>query len=628
MSHMKMICLALAFICSGFVCSAAAAPRTRGKTETEKIERMREEGQRARREAYGKAEAKLAKTIAQIDLPEDTTQRFTVRRVNISGNTLISTDELLEDIPLIFNASEKPLEKAESRYLYDLRPLIEIVLRPGQAREVSAKTIQGFTQHVLSVYQNKNYAGIYVYVPTEAIVDGTTLKGEVLPVTVLEGRVTDVTVKSYDSEQNEVEQGYLSSSAVQEWSPLRVGEVANQKELDDFIGLLNLNPDRYVAAVVTKGAEEETLSVGYDIYEANPWHWFWQIDNAGTRDRQWAPRLGLINTNLLGIDDTFSAVYQAPWDSEIDEDYSIFGSYDIPLAGPRLRLNLYGGYSQYDVNPDTGTINFIGNGDIYGGILRYNLLQTDGWFLDVKGSAEHTRSKVTPSLFPSILGTDLQFWVWGWGLELHRSDDMSNTTVLFDRVESWGGESSGTEFALARTGAKSDFSIYRLAAAHGQYLDADKISRFSANGRWITSNERLTPAKMTTFGGMYTVRGYDEFEVVADGGILASAQYEFDLVKDAQAKDKAAAGAEQTPAEEPFLRKLAPLVFFDYGRAKVRHPLTTEKGHEEMFSVGVGTLVEVGANVAAGVYYGYPLRATDETKRGKGRLNIGVMVRW
>ena len=31
---------------------------------------------------------------------------------------------------------------------------------------------------------------------------------------------------------------------------------------------------------------------------------------------------------------------------------SIFGSYDFPIAGPRLRLNAYGGYSEFDINPD------------------------------------------------------------------------------------------------------------------------------------------------------------------------------------------------------------------------------------------------------------------------------------
>ena len=41
---------------------------------------------------------------------------------------------------------------------------------------------------------------------------------------------------------------------------------------------------------------------------------------------------------------------------------------------------------------------------------------------------------------------------------------------------------------------------------------------------------------MTAFGGMYTVRGYDEYEIIADGGILTSIQYEYDLVQAEKAR--------------------------------------------------------------------------------------------
>jgi len=133
---------------------------------------------------------------------------------------------------------------------------------------------------------------------------------------------------------------------------------------------------------------------------------------------------------------------------------------------------------------------------------------------------------------------------------------------------------------------------------------------------------------MTAFGGMYSVRGYDEYEFVADGGILASAQYEFDLVKYDESKGVGSTSVEQEEQEKPFLRKLAPLVFVDYARAKIRHPVATERGDEDFFSVGLGTIVELGDNFSGAVYYGYPLKSTDNTRTGKGRLSVGVMLKW
>ena len=609
----------------------AQATRERLDPEAQKIQQLKDEEDRAKREvakearriAVEKAKAKLEETIAEINLPNDTTTRFTVKDIQISGNSLISTDEIFKKMPLIYNASDKSLVQAESKFLYDFRILHDIVLEPGQTRKVSARTVQGLTQYILSVYRKKNYAGIYVYVPSDAVIEGAKLRGEILPVTVLEAQITDVTVKTYDPNQNETEKGYLQSSAVLDWSPVKVGQVANQKELDEFVNLLNLNPDRYVSAVVTKGAEEKSLAVAYDIYEANPWHFFVQVDNSGTHEREWNPRVGVINTNLFGIDDIFTAIYQAPWDATIAENYSLFSSYDVPVLGPRLRLNVYGGYSEFDISPEAGAFNFLGRGSFYGGILRYNLLQFDSWFFDIKGGVEYTKSKELPDEFPSQ-GSDVKFWMWGYGADLHRSDDMSNTSLSFDTYRSWGGESSLDEFNDSRPSdagtIDSIFSIHTARAAHSLYLDPDKISRISGNFRWITSDERLVAAKMTSFGGMYSVRGYDEYEEVADGGILASVQYELDLVKLCESQESNEGDETRERTEKPFLRKLAPLVFFDYGRSKIRDPIGTEKEHEEFMSVGTGFLLELGDNLRGALYYGYPLEETDSTNDGTGRL--------
>jgi hemolysin activation/secretion protein len=571
-----------------------------------------------------------APLIAKLELPEDTTSTLTVRALRISGNSLISTAELFKDMPLIYNASDKPLHEAESTDLFDLRILHDIIIRPGEPRQVSTRTIQGFTQYLLSVYQDKNYAGIYVYVPSEALKEGRRLEDEILPINVLEASVSKVTTTYYNPANEKVEKGFLSSSAVIDWSPAKVEEPASQKELDDFVNLLNLNPDRYVSAIVSQGAEPNSIAVGYNIYEANPWHWFIQVDNSGTEEREWNPRVGVINTNLLGIDDTFTAIYQAPWDSTLKENYGVFGSYDLPLLGPWLRLNLYGGYSEYDISPEAGPFDFLGRGTFYGGILRYNVFQDDGWFFDIKGSLEHTDSKVNTEFEEiPVQGSDVRFWLWGGGVDLHRSDDISQTSFRFDRYESLGGQSGAYEFNLARENAETDFAIYTASAAHSQYLDSNKVERLSGSFRYITSDGRLVPAKMTSFGGMYTVRGYDEYEAVADGGILASVQYEFDLVKYEESKNAGGNRAEQQGQQEnPFVRKLAPLVFFDYGRAKVIDPVGTDSGHEELFSIGGGGIVELGDNFSGVVYYGCPLNATDNTRKYKGRVNVGLMLRW
>ena len=569
-----------------------------------------------------------AQTSEELNLPVDTTTRLVVRELRISGNTLISTGELLEYMPAVYNASGQTQSQADSQYLYDLRAIQELVLNPGQPREVSLRAIQGLTQYILSVYQQNDYSGIYVYVPEGAIIDGRQLVDAILPIKILEAPVSEVRIKYYDAERNEVEEGYLRRSALEEWSPVERDKVASQTELDYLVNLLNLNPDRHISAVISRGAEPNTLAMQYDVYETDPWHFFIQADNSGTNERQWAPRAGVINTNLLGIDDRLTTLVQASLDS-FDENYSVFASYDFPVMGPRLRLNLYGGYSEFDIDPESTVFNFLGSGTFYGGILRYNIYQEQNWFFDVTGSLSHEESEIDSSLFPQVFSSDVEMQLWGIGANVHHRDDISNTALSINRVQNFGGSDQdafwdqyGVPFPTgARQDAERDFAIYTFAANHSQYMDQNKVQQFRANCRWIEPTERLVPAKMTSFGGMYSVRGYDEYEVVADGGILASIQYEYDLVRHNQAIE-----AETIASEE--LKKLAPLVFFDYGKTKIESPVPGETDNQELYSVGVGLAFEIGNNFSGAVYYGHPLEDTVDTNSGNGRISASVMLRW
>ncbi|MBL7187394.1 MAG: ShlB/FhaC/HecB family hemolysin secretion/activation protein [Phycisphaerae bacterium] len=556
---------------------------------------------------------------AEMNLPEDTSVRLVVKELRISGNTLISTDRLLEYMPEIFNASDQRLSEAESQYLYDLRVIREIVAQPGEPREVSVRTIQGLTQYILSVYRGEDFSGIYVYVPEGSILNGVELVNGILPVNILEAPVGEVRIKYFDAERNEVEQGYLKRSVLERWSPAKRDEVASQRALDYLVNLLNLNPDRHVSAIVSKGAEPDTLALEYDVHETNPWHFFIQADNSGTSDRQWSPRAGVINTNLLGIDDRLTALYQVALDN-FDENYSIFGSYDLPVMGPRLRLNVYGGYSEFDINPESGMIDFIGSGKFYGSVLRYNLLQRRGWFVDISGSVSHEESTITPSLFPQFFASDVEMDIWGLGISAHRRNDISTVSLLLNGVQSFGG-SNRTEFERSRTNADPDFTILTAAASYNEYVDPDKVQQIRGTVRYIYPTERLVPAKMTSFGGMYSVRGYDEYEVVADGGMLLSLQYEYDLVR-----HRRAGGAETLVHED--LRKLAPLAFVDVGRTNIKDPVAGEEERQTLSSIGVGTVFEIGSNFSGALYYGHPLKETAGTRVGKGRINASAMIRW
>jgi len=305
-----LLCLVFCVTTGNARAEAIAEPEPT-KTEARlKLEEKAKEEKEKKRIAVSKISRE---EIAMLDLPEDTSALMTAKELRINGNTLLTTEELLSNIPLVYNASDVPLQEAESMNLYDFRTLCDIIDEPGRPRQISARTIQGLTQCILSLYRDKGYSGIFVSVPPGALEEGRKLRDEILPINIIEAAVTSVTTNYYTPDNEIVEKGYLNPSYLQEWSPIKIGEVGKEKELSNFINLLNLNPDRYISATVSKGTEPDTLAVGYNIYEANPWHYFLQVDNAGTNDRQWSPRVGLINTNLLGIDDRLTVFFPWSW---------------------------------------------------------------------------------------------------------------------------------------------------------------------------------------------------------------------------------------------------------------------------------------------------------------------------
>ncbi len=170
--------LILVFVLTGLPILIAAEKPPQQFEEQRKAEAKRQEVETTRAKNQD-----VKEQLANVKLPEDTTALLKVKEIRFSGNTLISTTKLLADMPVIFNASDKPLAKAESKYLYNLSRRARGTIDPGQTREISARTIQGLTQYVLSVYQQKNYGGIYVYVPAESLKGGTELKDGILPVT-------------------------------------------------------------------------------------------------------------------------------------------------------------------------------------------------------------------------------------------------------------------------------------------------------------------------------------------------------------------------------------------------------------------------------------------------------------
>ncbi len=99
------------------------------------------------------------------------------------------------------------------------------------------------------------------------------------------------------------------------------------------------------------------------------------------------------------------------------------------------------------------------------------------------------------------------------------------------------------------------------------------------------------------------------------------------LIKKEQAGQKTPQETEKEN-KRPWLRRLAPLVFFDYGRAVIKHPVPGEIGAQDLYSVGPGIVAEIGDNITAGAFYGFVLKEAGDNDDGDSRLNVNLVLRW
>ncbi len=639
----------------------------KGRAKELRDERLAESGPDASADVKAQIEAECSQTVAlsELDLeyikeqrdhadftPDtETDGQFDAIELQIEGNDIISVDELLKDMPVVFDLKDRYTGKTVD--VYDFYTIRKMLIKPlpadaKQSYKLSKKSIQGLTKYILGVYTDRGYSGIYVYIPADVIPEkDPVLKDRILKVNVLEARISDINVnyKRYDpNEPGDLkykdigpQKAYLRESVIREWSPVKEGELASEAKLSEFCNLLNLNPDRYVVPIISRGTSSESLALDFDVYEKSPWHLYVQADNSGSDERRWNPTIGLINTNVTGRDDKFTAIYQGPLQSHplepTDENYSIYGSYEFPVLSPRLRMMLFGGHSNFNIDNDIpgGSINFLGSGDFVGGILRYNLFQVnvqgsqDPWFFDITGSLRREKSRISPSIG---VKADLWWDLWSVGAGFYRNERAgkeASTSFAFDRFSSYNG-SSKDAFEV-RPGSVPDFTIYTASAAHSQYLDAAKVHRIDTAFRWVYPDERLASAKMTSFGGLYSVRGYEEDEIVADGGMLFRAEYEFDLVSyfNPQRPGQGDSQLHAPRAKQSWLRRFAVVSFVDIGRAEFKKPVGGEQRIVELGSFGWGLKAEIMENLSIGVYYGIPLRSTERTDKGDGRQYFGLV---
>ncbi|GGF47740.1 hypothetical protein GCM10011611_62670 [Aliidongia dinghuensis] len=443
-------------------------------------------------------------------------------------------------------------------------------------------------------YNVKGYQTVGVEIPPQQVKDGVvTLK-------VVEGKVGRLRVKGAR---------YFTLDEIKAEAPsLAEGTVPNFNDVSKDIVALNQQPDRKVTPALRAGTTPGTVDVDLNVEDTFPLHGSVELNNRysqGTSDLRLNASVHYDNLWQLGHSLSFS--YQvAP---ENTKDAQVFsGSYLARLPEvPWLSFLLYGLHSDSNVST-LGSTNVAGRGSVIGTRAVITLPSEEGFFhslsvgFDYKSFDENVSQGsgqfASPITYYPLNATYTATW------QGDTSQTQLNAGVTF---HTRGLGSSPEEFDAKRFQSGGDFIYFKGDLSRTQDLPGDLQLFGKVQGQ--IASQPLVNSEQMSGGGLDTVRGYLESEVLGDNGLLGSLEL-------------------RSPSLSPWIGPAVDewrfYVFTEGGTLSINAPLPQQRSTFDLSSFGVGSRIRLLGHLNGALDLGVPMSTQVVTRAGDPRLDFRV----
>ncbi len=437
-----------------------------------------------------------------------------------------------------------------------------------------------------------------------------------------------------------------SHQRIREQSPVGEGSLVDKASVDEYVFRLNRHPGRRVDVAVAPGAEEGQVALDYIISEAKPWSVYGQISNTGTENtNRLRERFGFVHNQLTSRDDVLRLDYIT---NGFDESHTLLASYDFPLKSDKIRLKVFGGYSEYDAS-EVGFSgeSFTGQNYTAGAEVAWNAYQHQNFFLDLIGGLRWQSVKTTNELF--FTSGSEQYAVPYLGIRGERVSDVRETYfgLTYEvQIADVSGANAEELNNLGRPNVDEDWQVLKFDAYHSFYVEplisqvykgtgdrgptslAHELA-FSARGQYGFNN-RLIPNEQDVVGGLFSVRGYPESLVAGDSVVIASAEYRFHWPRTWALSEPGTVGGRKIDwaqkmfgermsnfryaPQEPFGRADWDLIFkgfLDAGVTDVAAPQPGEDG-QTLVGAGIGVEFQFKRHLTFRLDWGFALSDVDQ----------------
>ena len=452
-------------------------------------------------------------------------------------------------------------------------------------RPVNSDDLEEARRAVTRFYVNRGY------VNSGALLDDQPANRGIITFRIVEGTLNDIHIEGV----RHLRTNYLRSRLAAE-----AGPPLNINALTERLLILKENPNvKAINAELRPGPTQGTSVLDVKVSERSPWRAALQLRN----DRP--PSVGsellellASHQNVTGHSDTFDFNYgiaQHGRDGVTALGADNFGvSYTAPVTVRDATLQLFYRRDNYAVlDAPFESLDITSESESFGVAFRQPLIKTIRREIAVGMTLDHREST------SFLLGEPFSF---SPGAVNGRS------TVNAVRLAAEWIESNQSQVIALRSTLNLGLDVFDTTTSKGTSRDGEFVSglvqgqwvrrlfqsqhqlAFTGNFQW--ADDSLLSPEQFTIGGMNSVRGYRENQVVRDAGVVTSAELRLTVWSRASG--------------DPTLQLIP---FYDYGRGwNVR---TTTPKPDDISSVGAGLAWTPNNHVSARIFWGHRLREVE-----------------
>jgi len=434
------------------------------------------------------------------------------------------------------------------------------------------------------------------------------------PQDVKEGMVTLQVVEAKMGDLEVKKMRYFSEDRIKYYWAVERGDVMQYDKISRSIQFINKNPDRMARAALHAGDKPETTDVTIEAATNFPIHITATLDHEGAPSTgKLRKGIGLVDNNLLGLDDTLIIGYTGG--KNFGGGY---GYHRVPIT-PFGTSVMYG-YSKTKAFPkkDYERFELSSMSEVYSAYVYQDLFQKDEYKGEFSAGLEKSEKRVVSGA-EGVLNLD-RLTVATVNATLIDRTEGSSTSIKpsFSQGLNFLGARRKNEFSSRQ--AENTFSKAQLTASYRHTL----VKNYQANLKFTgqLASEKLTPQQELYLGGIDSVRGYPSGDYLADSGFFTNMEL---LIPTPFLPEwfKVPYG------ERPLKDEITGVVFFDYGIGMKRGEIGYEQPLDRMASIGAGVRVRLLNQALLRLEWGIPLdplvnRPITESGGNRPRLHFSI----